>query len=105
MTVKRLVAIAFLLSALGLPASAPPSAFAITDVADTGHLATFGAARVFANCTALNKVYRHGVGRKGARDRVSGSSRPVTNFAVNTAVYNANKKSDRDKDGVACEKR
>ncbi len=66
---------------------------------------SMAAARVFANCTALNKVYRHGVGRKGARDRVSGSSRPVTNFTVNTAVYNANKKSDRDRDGIACERR
>ena len=63
------------------------------------------AARVFANCTALNKVYRHGVGRKGARDHVSGTSRPVTNFTVNTVVYLANKKSDRDRDGIACEKR
>ena len=63
------------------------------------------AARVFANCTALNKVYRHGVGRKGARDHVSGRTKPVTNFTVNTAIYNANKKSDRDKDGIACEKR
>ena len=63
------------------------------------------AARVFANCAALNKVYAHGVGRKGAKDHVSGSTRPVTTFAVNTAVYNANRKSDRDKDGIACEKR
>jgi hypothetical protein len=63
------------------------------------------AARVFANCTALNKVYRHGVGRKGARDRVSGSTKPVTNFTVNNAVYYANTKSDRDRDGIACEKR
>jgi hypothetical protein len=63
------------------------------------------AARVFANCTALNKVYRHGVGKKGARDHVSGTSKPVTNFTVNTAVYLANAKSDRDRDGIACEKR
>ena len=63
------------------------------------------AAHVFANCTALNRTYPHGVGRKGATDHVSGASKRVTNFAVNTAVYNANKKSDRDKDGIACEKR
>lgn len=62
-------------------------------------------AQTFKNCTALNKKYKHGVGRKGAHDHVSGSSKPVTNFTVNTAVYNANKKSDRDKDGIACEKR
>ncbi|WP_305786373.1 excalibur calcium-binding domain-containing protein [Symbioplanes lichenis] len=63
------------------------------------------AAKTYKNCTALNKVYKHGVARKGASDKVRGSTRPVTTFTVSTAVYNANKKSDRDKDGVACEKR
>jgi hypothetical protein len=63
------------------------------------------AVRVFANCAALNRVYPHGVGRKGARDHVSGTSRPVTNFTVNTTLYNANRNRDRDRDGVACEKR
>jgi hypothetical protein len=58
----------------------------------------------YANCAALNRVYRHGVGRKGARDHVSGSSQPVRNFTVNTAVYAANTGRDRDKDGIACEK-
>jgi hypothetical protein len=67
--------------------------------------ATSVSATTYTNCTALNKKYKHGVGKSGARDKVSGSSKPVTNFYVNTALYNANKKSDRDKDGVACEKR
>lgn len=62
-------------------------------------------AKIYKNCTALNKVYPHGVGRKGAKDHVSGTSKRVTNFKVSTAIYNANKKSDRDKDGIACEKR
>jgi hypothetical protein len=57
----------------------------------------------FANCTAMHKTYRHGVGRSGARDHVKGATKPVTNFTVSTAIYNANKKMDRDKDGVACE--
>ncbi|MGW0505618.1 excalibur calcium-binding domain-containing protein [Micromonospora sp. NPDC003241] len=59
----------------------------------------------FKNCTALNKKYRHGVGKKGARDKVRGRTKPVTNFKVSTAIYHANTKLDRDKDGVACEKR
>jgi uncharacterized membrane protein len=59
----------------------------------------------YKNCTALNKKYKHGVGKKGAKDKVSGSTKPVTNFTVNTKVYNANKGRDRDKDGIACEKR
>jgi hypothetical protein len=61
-------------------------------------------AKTFKNCTALNKKYPHGVGRsKSVRDHTSGV--PVTNFKVSKALYKANKKSDRDKDGIACEKR
>lgn len=62
-------------------------------------------AKPFANCTALNKKHPHGVGKKGAKDKVSGKTKPVTNFAVSNALYAENKKMDRDKDGVACEKR
>ena len=60
------------------------------------------APKTFKNCTALNKVYPHGVGRKGARDKTSGT--PVTNFKVSTSLYTANSRSDRDGDGIACEK-
>lgn len=60
-------------------------------------------AKTYQNCTALNKVYPHGVGKPGAVDKTSGKK--VTNFTRNTAVYNANTKSDRDKDKIACEKR
>lgn len=55
----------------------------------------------YKNCKSLNKVYPHGVGKPGARDK--GSSTPVTNFRVNRSVYNANKGKDRDGDGIACE--
>ncbi len=63
--------------------------------------------RVFANCTALNKVYPHGVGKVGAHDKGKGKNfRPVTTFKRDNALYQANHtKLDRDKDGVACEKR
>ncbi|MFC7528592.1 excalibur calcium-binding domain-containing protein [Actinoplanes sp. GCM10030250] len=63
------------------------------------------AAKTYKNCTALNKVYKHGVGKKGAKDKVRGKTKKVTNFKVSNALYKANKKSDRDKDGIACEKR
>ena len=63
------------------------------------------AATKYKNCTALQKKYKHGVAKKGAKDKVKGSTKPVTTFTVNTPVYNANKALDRDKDGVACEKR
>lgn len=63
--------------------------------------------RVHDNCTNLNKKWPHGVGRKGARDKTSGT--PVTNFYRNTKAYNAaeghNGTLDRDNDGIACEKR
>jgi hypothetical protein len=63
------------------------------------------AAKTYQNCTALNRVYKHGVGRKGAKDKVRGTTKKVTNFKVSNALYQANKRSDRDKDGIACEKR
>lgn len=63
------------------------------------------AAKKYTNCTALNLVFPHGVGRAGAKDSVSGTAKPVTTFTVSTEVYTANTASDRDKDGIACEKK
>jgi len=61
----------------------------------------------FKNCTALNKVYQHGVGRSNAKDHTSGT--PVTTFRHSTKLYKKiigyRKGLDRDKDGIACEKR
>lgn len=57
--------------------------------------------RHFANCAALTRIYPHGVGRPGARDR--GSS--VTNFTRALATYRLNVDKDRDRDGIACEKK
>jgi hypothetical protein len=64
--------------------------------------ATSGA-QSFRNGTALNKVYRHGVGRFGARDHTSGT--PVTNFKHSNRLYRATRGLDRDKDGIASERR
>lgn len=63
---------------------------------------TIAGAKTFKNCTQLNKTYPHGVGRPGAHDKTSGT--PVRNFKVSKPIYQANTKSDRDKDGIACEK-
>jgi hypothetical protein len=61
----------------------------------------------YQNCTNLQKTYPHGIGRATARDKTSG--KPVTTFRKDTAGYNKamkyNKGLDRDKDGIACEKR
>ncbi|WP_231686018.1 MULTISPECIES: excalibur calcium-binding domain-containing protein [Micrococcaceae] len=74
--------------------------------------ASAAAPKSYKNCTELNKVYPHGVGRSGARDKTSG--KPVTTFRVNSTVYSYNDGAarhkgeydlDRDNDGIACEKR
>jgi len=59
------------------------------------------AAKVFKNCTELNKVYPGGVALPGAVN-AGGVTKKEPKF--DKALYNANKKSDRDKDGIACEK-
>jgi hypothetical protein len=59
------------------------------------------AAKVFKNCTELNKVYPGGVALPGAVNAGGATKREPK---YDKALYNANKKSDRDKDGIACEK-
>ena len=93
--IASLAGTAVVLSATAVPASAAP------------------APKAYKNCTELNKVYPHGVGRSGARDKTSG--KPVTTFRVNSKVYSYNDGGlvrhtgehdlDRDNDGIACEKR
>lgn len=58
-------------------------------------------AKTFKNCTELNKVYKGGVALPGATNS-GGATRYQPKF--NKALYLANKKSDRDNDGIACEK-
>lgn len=58
-------------------------------------------AKVFKNCTELNKVYPGGVALPGAVND-GGMTRLAPKF--DKKLYEANKKSDRDKDGIACEK-
>ncbi len=59
------------------------------------------AAKVFKNCTELNKVYPGGVALPGA---VNAGGKTKKEPKYDKALYDANKKSDRDKDGIACEK-
>ena len=81
---KRLIA---LFICVGIAISAIPSAQA--------------AAKVFKNCTELNKVYPGGVALPGAVNS-GGTTKKTPKY--NKALYVANIKSDRDKDGIACEK-
>ena len=59
------------------------------------------AAKVFKNCTELNKVYPGGVALPGA---INSGGMTKKEPKYDKALYLANKKSDRDKDGIACEK-
>jgi hypothetical protein len=59
------------------------------------------AAKVFKNCTELNKVYPGGVALPGAVN-AGGATKLTPKY--DKKLYAANKKSDRDKDGIACEK-
>ena len=59
------------------------------------------AAKSFKNCTELNKVYPGGVALPGAVN-AGGTTKKLPKY--NRALYLANQKSDRDKDGIACEK-
>jgi Excalibur calcium-binding domain len=59
------------------------------------------AVKVFKNCTELNKVYPGGVAMPGA---VNSGGATKKEPIYNKTVYLANKKSDRDGDGIACER-
>jgi hypothetical protein len=69
--------------------------------------ATSATPYLWQNCTHVHTKCRHGVGRANAHDRTSGT--PVTTFKRSTPLYNTamryNKGLDRDRDGIACEKR
>lgn len=58
-------------------------------------------AKTFKNCTELNKVHPGGVARPGAVNK-GGATKLTPKY--DKKLYEANKKSDRDKDGIACEK-
>jgi hypothetical protein len=59
------------------------------------------AVKVFKNCTELNKVYPGGIALPGAVN-TGGTTKKTPKYYK--ALYVANIKSDRDKDGIACEK-
>jgi hypothetical protein len=57
----------------------------------------------YANCTAMHQAYPGGVARPGAVDHRASGGRAKYPPYYSQALYDANTKSDRDKDGVACE--
>src|ERR687888_451939 len=95
-----LAVVAMGVAAIGLSVGQAPAA---TDAAAIPYL--------WQNCTHVHTKYRHGVGKVGAHDRTSGT--PVTTFYRSTRLYkiamsyNGQRgyNLDRDRDGIACEKR
>ena len=62
---------------------------------------SWGSTKEFKNCTELNQVYPGGVAIPGAINK-GGKTKLKPKFS--DALYRSNIKSDRDKDGIACEK-
>ncbi|MDH6426661.1 excalibur calcium-binding domain-containing protein [Paenibacillus sp. FSL R7-0048] len=58
--------------------------------------------KTYKNCTELNKDYKGGVAISSSTKNKGGKTKYKP--YVSKELYNANKKSDRDKDGIACEK-
>ncbi|MBD3922927.1 excalibur calcium-binding domain-containing protein [Paenibacillus sp. PR3] len=56
----------------------------------------------YKNCTELNKVYKGGVAQSTSAKNKGGKTKYKP--FVSKELYEANKKSDRDKDFIACEK-
>lgn len=59
-------------------------------------------AKTYKNCTELRKDYKGGVAISSSTTNEGGKTKYKPH--VSKELYNANKKSDRDKDGIACEK-
>jgi hypothetical protein len=84
-------------------------ALTVGGVAGTATSAS-AAPKAYANCTAVNKVYSGGIAKKSVtKNKVTSggttSYRALTGTVKkDDALYNANKKMDRDADGIACEK-
>lgn len=60
------------------------------------------AAKTYKNCTEINKVYKGGIARS-SKVKNKGGATKYKPF-VSQALYDANRKSDRDNDLIACER-
>ena len=78
------------------------SATLLLGVSTVSPTSAVAAAKTFKNCTELNKTYKGGVA-KAANIKNKGGKTKYAPF-VSKEIYDANVKSDRDKDGIACER-
>lgn len=58
--------------------------------------------KTYKNCTEINKVYPGGIARASNVKNKGGATKHKP--YVNLKLYDLNKKSDRDKDLIACER-
>jgi len=58
--------------------------------------------KTYKNCTEINKVYKGGIART-SKVKNKGGATKYKPYA-NQKLYDLNKKSDRDKDYIACER-
>jgi hypothetical protein len=92
---------------LGIAAA---TAVLATTVVVGGASTAQAAPKTYANCTAVHKVYSGGIAKKSVTKNKVTSNGKVTYRALkgtvkkDDALYKANKKMDRDADGIACEK-
>ncbi|HWJ84011.1 MAG TPA: excalibur calcium-binding domain-containing protein [Cellulomonas sp.] len=101
---RTLAAVMLVVGLVVAPAAAAQAAPQVHTSAHTAKAATF------KNCTALNKKYPGGVAKsskvhntktvRGKKVAATSKHKPK----VSAALYAANKKMDRDKDGIACER-
>ncbi len=68
-------------------------------------------AKHYANCAAVHRVYSGGIAKAGVKSNTVHHRNGSTSHEklrghveFSTALYRANTKLDRDKDGIACEK-
>lgn len=91
-----------------LLAAALISVAAATTIAVPADAST--AVRHYSSCAAVHKVFSGGIAKAGVTTDTVHSHGRVTHRRLkghvvhSTALYTANKKLDRDRDGIACEK-
>lgn len=65
-------------------------------------LPAFAATKKYKNCASVNKVYKGGIAKKGAKDkRTKGKAKFKPFFS--DSLYKVSAGLDRDKDGIVCE--
>jgi hypothetical protein len=112
--IRTRITLAAVIVAASIGAIASPSiASAATPTSSARSIKIAAAAAkptVFGNCTALHKTYKAGVAKAGTKWNVihPAKGKPYNKKITgapkfDTALYNANKSLDRDKDGIACE--